>query len=103
MGLPQLLLRQVKKHIEESKASVHTFSTLSPIPGFLSWLSSPAADLVQLPKHLEKILLAAIDDSLLKNHSIGGVQRIKAAFQHDSYLMKNHTNAENLREPVSHQ
>ena len=43
IGIPRQLLHRVKEHLADpSTAAVHTFVTLSPIPGFASWVTTQA-------------------------------------------------------------
>lgn len=38
LDLASLLIKEVANHLKQTFSSIHTFSTLSPMPKFMSWL-----------------------------------------------------------------
>lgn len=60
IGLPQLLLKRAKEMLQNTIPSIHTYSTLSPIPGFLSWLMSTEANKVTLPSFVQETILRSL-------------------------------------------
>lgn len=65
LGLPQRLLTETKHFLQTTYPHVHTFSTLSPIPGFLSWLRHPdhtAQVEKAMPVSVQRSLQKALED-----------------------------------------
>lgn len=60
IGLPQLLLKRAKEMLQDTTPSIHTYSTLSPIPGFMNWLMSPNANKVALPSFVPETILRSL-------------------------------------------
>lgn len=100
LGLPQLLLRLVKAHVAKTAPSVHSYSTLSPIPGFLKWLTSSASGNIVLPERLEQLILKVLDEKCDETAAKCAIQRLKNSLIKNPTLVSDPMLAGLLKEPV---
>jgi hypothetical protein len=100
LGLPQLLLRLVKAHVAKTAPSVHTYSTLSPIPGFLKWLTTSASGNIVLPERLEQLILKVLDERYDETAAKCAIQRLKNSLIKNPTLVSDPMLAGLLKEPL---
>jgi len=92
--LGNFLVKRVVQELQTQFPTVETFCTLSPIPGFRSWLetlfsNSNTASSELLPQEIQSLQFLQINDGVVHQKSKDAVDILKDILKNDSWITSN--------------